>query len=168
MHKLELKYIKYDENMSSGERRALEHTEAYQLLDSMLKKHLSIDSYEILRNENGKPYIEKEGVHFSLAHTDGLVVCAISDSQIGVDCERILTKSNEEIQKFAKRFFVENEIILLENSKCPSLDFYKIWTGKEATIKKLGGNMSYIKKIDTTKENILFSLEKDYIISINI
>lgn len=168
MYKLELKYIKYDENSSPRERRELEHDTAYELLFHMLYEHFGINNPPILKNENGKPYIETEDVHFSLSHTNGLTACVVADSPVGVDCERLVTKSDKEIEKFANRFFVENEINMLKNSGFSSLDFFKIWTAKEATLKRLGTNMSDLKKIDTTKENIIFSFEKDYIISINI
>ena len=168
MYKLKLKYIEYDEKLSPKERRTLEHNIAYSLLDDMLKEHLGPISFTVLKNENGKPYVNLEGVHFSLSHTNGLAVCAIADKPIGIDCEQIVAKSKEDIQKFAKRFFVENEICFLENGGFSPFDFFKVWTGKEATIKKRGSNMSEIKKIDTTKESLIFSYEKEYIICINV
>jgi len=168
MHVLELKYIEYDENLSPKERRALEHDTAYELLKCMLARHFGITSATILKNENGKPYVENEGVHFSLSHTHGLAVCVIADTPVGVDCEKLVTKSDTDIEKFAKRFFVENEINFLEKGGYSSFDFFKLWTGKEATVKKRGSNMSDLKNIDVTKENLLVSSENGYIISINI
>ena len=168
MHKLGIKYIKYDENMSSKEHRELEHTVTYSLLKDMLMEHFGIDNPTILKTENGKPYIDTEGVHFSISHTCGLAACVVADTPVGVDCEVVATKAPYEIQKFAKRFFVENEISLLEKGGFSSLDFFKIWTGKEAVIKKLGSNMSDLKIIDTTKENLIYSYKKEYIICINV
>lgn len=168
MHKLSIKYINYDENMSSKERRNLEHNVAYSLLKAMLMEHFGIDNPTILKTENGKPYVGTEGVHFSIAHTCGLAACVVSDTPVGVDCEVMATKAPEEIQKFAKRFFVENEISLLDKGGFSTLDFFKIWTGKEAVIKRLGSNMSDIKNIDTTKESLIYSYEKEYIICINV
>ncbi len=168
MHEIELRYIEYDENMSPKERHNLEHCSAYDLLTNMLKKYFEIVNPTILKTENGKPYIENSNVHFSISHTNGLVACVVSDMPIGVDAEKLLTKSTEEIQKFAKRFFVENEFNLLKKGNFSSTEFFKIWTGKEATIKKHGSTMSEIKKIDITKENLIFLEENGYIISINI
>ncbi len=168
MYELKLKYIEYDENLSPKQKKQLEHDTAYKLLFDMLYEIFSISSPNILKNKNGKPYLESEGVHFSLSHTKGLAACVVADVPVGVDCERIVPKSDREIQKFANRFFVENEITLLKNGGFSPLDFFRIWTAKEATIKKLGTNMSDVKKIDTTTEKIIVSLENDYIISINI
>ena len=134
----------------------------------MLFRHFGIENPSILKNENGKPYIENDGVHFSLSHTHGLAVCVVADTPVGVDCEKIAPRSDTDIQKFANRYFVENEIKLLKNSGNTPLGFYKIWTGKEAVIKKRGSNMSDIKKIDVTQENLQIFLENGYIISINI
>ena len=168
MYKLELEYIKYDENMTSLQRRDLEHRVAYDLLFRLLSSTFGISKPNILKNENGKPYLENDGVHFSISHTKGLAVCVVADTPVGVDCEKLTSRTPEEIKKFANRFFVKNEIDLLEAGGYSPLDFYKVWTAKEATIKKHGSNMSQVKKIDTTQENILVSLENDYIISINI
>ena len=168
MYKLELKYIEYDENLSLKERRLLEHNIAYSLLDTMLSEHFDISSPTICRNENGKPYINKQGVHFSLSHTNGLAVCAVADTPIGVDCEKIVERGLDDKKRFASRYFTENEIEFLKNSQYSDLDFFKAWTGKEAVIKKLGGNMSLVKKIDITQENLLFSYENGYIICINV
>lgn len=168
MFRLELKYIEYDENLSSRGRRELEHAVAYSLLNDMLFRHFGIANPSILKNENGKPYIENGGVHFSLSHTAGLVVCVVADTPVGVDCERIDAKSEADMQKFANRYFVENEINMLKDGGYSPLDFYKIWTGKEAVIKKRGSNMSDIKKIDVTQEKLQIFSENGYIISINI
>jgi len=168
VHQLELKYIEYDENTTPREQHLLEHSVAYSLIETMLEKYFGIISPTILKTENGKPYIEKSGVHFSISHTRGLAVCVVADTPVGVDCELIKDKSAANIEKFAKRFFVENEFLLLEKGGFSSIDFYKVWTAKEATIKKRGSNMSDLKNIDVTKENLLVSSENGYIISINI
>ena len=168
MHILELKYIEYDENMSPCEKREHEHNVAYALLEDMLRRYFDITKPTILKNENGKPYVENEGVHFSISHTSGLASCVVADTPVGVDCEKIAAKSDVDIQKFANRFFVENEVELLKEGGFNSTDFYRLWTGKEAVIKKRGSNMSDLKNIDVTQENLLVSLENGYIISINI
>ena len=55
---------------------------------------------------------------------------------------------------------------MIKKSDNKLIDFFKIWTTKEAYIKKHGLNGSYVKKIDSTKEKPIFKLEGDYIISI--
>lgn len=39
----------------------------------------------------GKPWLRDfPGIHFSLSHTDGLVMCAVADHSVGCDVERIV------------------------------------------------------------------------------
>lgn len=168
MVEIGVEYINYDEKMSPRDRRSHEHNVAYGLLFNMLKKHFGIEQPTILKTENGKPYIELDGVHFSISHTKGLCACAVANTPVGIDCEYVKGRDKEDMLRFAKRYFTENEIALLEKGGyCPT-DFYKIWTAKESCIKKRGTNMGDVKKIDITKENIQFFCENGYIISINI
>ena len=168
MHKIQLKYINYDGNSSKKDIHNKEHSVAYSILKVMLKEHFGIENPVFLKTENGKPYIDCEGVHFSIAHTHGLVCVLVGDSPLGVDCELMRERGECEIKRFAKRFFTENELKLLSRENYSQRAFYKIWTSKEATIKKIGGNMSYVKKIDTTMENVEFLEENNYIVCINI
>ena len=168
MHKFKVKYIEYDENMSKRDLRCLEHESAYCLLREMLREEWGITAPVILKTENGKPYVENDGVYFSVTHTPGLVACAIADCEVGIDCEYVKERSSEEMKKFASRFFTRNEIDFLAQEGYSPLSFYKVWTGKEATLKKLGTTMKDIKNIDVTRENIVYYTENGYIISINI
>ncbi|MBO5287378.1 MAG: 4'-phosphopantetheinyl transferase superfamily protein [Clostridia bacterium] len=167
MYKIEYKLIDYSGETDLKAKRMIEHNTAHALLNKMLLD-FNISSPVFLKNENGKPYIEGEDVHFSISHTEGLALCVVADSPVGVDAELITGRDREYIEKFANRYFVENEIKMLAESDFCEVVFLQIWTGKEATIKKHGYNMSYVKKIDVTKENIRFFNENGYIISINV
>ena len=166
MHNFSFEYIKYDENMSPKGIRAFEHEKAYDLLKRMLKEHFGIENEPILKTKNGKPYINRKDVHFSLSHTHGMVACAIATLPIGIDCE--IVKSSKKFESLANRFFTENEIQYLKSKDFSPMDFYKIWTGKEATITKLGTTLGDVKNIDVTKEKICYYVENEYIIAINI
>ena len=168
MLELSLKYINYDENMSSCQRRKKEHDEAYALLFNMLKKHFGLINPQILKSENGKPYVLDHGVYFSISHTSGLVAVAVANVPVGVDCELLSERSADEIKRFASRFFTQGELEHLCAHGFDTLEFFKLWTGKEAVIKKRGSNMSDLKKIDVRAENIEFFIENGYIISTNI
>ncbi|MBQ7761089.1 MAG: 4'-phosphopantetheinyl transferase superfamily protein [Clostridia bacterium] len=168
MLKVEYKKINYDGLKLARERKLLEHNSAYELLNKMLGEHFNIYNPEILKTHNGKPYINVPNVHFSISHTNELVVCAISNHPVGIDAERLTRRTDVRIDSFAKRYFTENERKLLESASDKRMAFYKIWCGKEATIKKLGGTISYLKKIDTTMENFQYIYMDDYIICIKI
>ncbi len=90
---------------------------------------------EIHIGENGKPYID--GLHFNISHSGEYVVCAFADSEVGVDIEKI----REYRKRVAEKFHPE-EIAAIENSEDKDLEFFKIWTMKEAYLKCLGTGIS--------------------------
>ena len=63
------------------------------LLSDMLAE-LGIDTegeLAIVEEPGGKPRLRDfPDVHFSMSHTDGLVMCAVSDRPVGCDVERIV------------------------------------------------------------------------------
>ena len=87
--------------------------------------------------EGGKPYLINEpNVHFSLSHSAGWAVCALSDHPVGVDIERCEPGRRD----VASRFFHKDEVRYL-NSLLPSMRddaFYKLWTLKESFVKSTG------------------------------
>ena len=87
--------------------------------------------------EGGKPYLINEpNVHFSLSHSAGWAVCALSDHPVGVDIERCEPGRRD----VASRFFHKDEVRYL-NSLLPSMRddaFYKLWTLKESVVKSTG------------------------------
>lgn len=169
MYKIEYKFIDYGGSTDKAQMHKIEHDAAYALLYKMLEGYHGITNPAFDRNENGKPFLVGYDVHFSISHTEGLVTCAISDKPIGVDAEKISGKRDfDSIFKFASRFFTDNEINHLCALGYPEEEFIKIWTAKESYIKRIGGNMSCVKKIDTLTLKFDFIKEKSYIICINV
>lgn len=100
-----------------------------------LKKLLNTDC-EIKRTENGKPYIE--GAEFSITHTGGTALIAISDKPVGIDAEMIKELNYSSIlQRFTLREQAEID--------CTAA-FLKNWVVKEAYIKKLGETLAHCLK----------------------
>lgn len=165
MLKIEYKFVHYEKNLSAKAKGEALHNEAYLLLDKMLGD-VSITSYEIKKTEFGKPYIENNPVYFSIAHTDGLVCCAVSTSECGIDCEKIAPR--DKIKEMSERYFTENEIKVIEKSGYSYEEFLRIWTCKEAIGKRLGCGLIKAKNIDSTKENCSTIIENGYIITVNI
>ena len=59
--------------------------------------------------ETGKPYFAgRPDIHFSLSHTKGAVMCAISGSEVGCDIERIDRRMD--LESVAARILTEKEI----------------------------------------------------------
>lgn len=87
-------------------------------------------------SERGKPYIN--GVHFNLAHSGSAAICAVADTDIGIDIE----KTSRTSETVAKRAFCENEL---------KYDFAYIWTRKEAAVKADGGGIAVgLRELDVT------------------
>ena len=99
------------------------------------KERLIID-----KNKYGKPFfVNFPNVHYNVSHTKGLIVCAISDSCVGIDIERIKPFN----KRIVERFFSENEREYIFASKENQDErFAEIWTKKESYIKWLGKGMA--------------------------
>lgn len=161
--KIEYRFVNCDKSSSNLQKTIFLHNCAYTLLYEMLKD-IGISSYKIKKTELGKPYIEGCDVHFSIAHTEGLVCCVIADKECGIDCEKIVKKQNA--VSFCKRFFVGGEIEKMEKCGYDDTELLKIWTCKEAYGKKNGQGVALSLSFDTTKENFNTIIEGGYIITV--
>ncbi len=126
-------------------------------LKKVLKKyHIE---YDIFYNEYGKPYLKNNELYFNISHSKEYIVIAVSDKEIGVDIEHLTFN-----EKTADRICTKEERKKVKTD----LDFTKIWTKKEAYIKKIGMGLEYgMKNVDTTKiDNIDIYKKDDYIIAI--
>ena len=124
--------------------------------------------------ETGKPYFAgRPDIHFSLSHTKGAVMCAISGSEVGCDIERIDRRMD--LESVAARILTEEELsacrvepsdnqpavndIVTDINKdqqdgqvnriqpLPGIDpkeFFRIWTRKEAYSKYTGLGLKQI------------------------
>ena len=91
--------------------------------------------------EGGKPFLPAQPeIYFSLSHSSGWAVCALSDRAVGVDIERREPGRRD----VAQRFFHQDEIAYL-NSLPPRLredTFYSLWVLKEAFVKATGSGLN--------------------------
>lgn len=94
------------------------------LIKHVLEKFYDIKNLEIVI-KNKKPCLKDGSVHFSLSHSENIVLCAFSSSPIGADVEFM---KDRDIKKLLQRY----------NLTCETEDkevFYKFWTEYEAAIK---------------------------------
>ena len=113
----------------SDEEKLKAHCLSYLLVDKFLEEVYGIKSREIVF-EDGKPILIDGGKHFSISHSENLIAIAFSDSNCGVDIEKIKLR---EFKKIAERMKFEAETLG---------EFYEEWTKYEATY-KLGKNIEY-------------------------
>lgn len=104
--------------------------------------------WRFIRGEYGKPFVAPEAgmppLRFSLAHTAGLAVVAVScGADVGVDVER--TDRPVRALELIRRFFSPEEVAELEGLSPGELRdrFFRHWTLKEAYIKALGRGLSH-------------------------
>jgi 4'-phosphopantetheinyl transferase len=91
--------------------------------------------------EKGKPHIGNlENVHFNISHSGHYVVCAVTETEIGIDVERV-RKVNLRI---ADRFFSEAEIQdLMQRCEKERMQYFiTLWTIKESYLKAIGRGLT--------------------------
>ena len=126
-----------------------------------IKKSLFLFSgkndFLIKRTKNGKPYTD-ENIYFSLSHTDGLTVCAVSDGEIGTDAEKIRPVKNKE--KILLRFTGEKAQMLTDE------DFLKKWTAFESRVKYFGEKLTVCPNAKKEQIKVQTISIGEYIVSI--
>ncbi len=98
-----------------------------------ISEHCGVSPESIIftLNEKGKPYAADLNVFFNVSHSGDMVVCAVSDNEIGIDIEKIRPINLKAAEKFA----CSNEIEYMEQTQN---GFFEIWTLKEAYFKCIG------------------------------
>lgn len=132
--------------------------ESAKLRDYVLKEFFGVEG-KIVKNENGKPYIEGSPYHFNITHSHEMVMLAVSDKPIGIDVERI---EERDYKKFSKRFFSEEE----QSRVNGLLSFYVLWTKKESFVKYLGGSVADVCETEFT-DKIRFKGEEQSVFSVS-
>ena len=122
----------------------------------------SIENVEILRSETGKPYIKDNAVFISISHSGSFVAVAVNDTPIGIDIEIIKEKDLKLIDKI----FSHDDLSIIKQSENKLLDFYKIWTAKEAYFKFSEKSYKEIKETPYTVLSPVHYCENGIIISI--
>lgn len=152
------------------EEHRLKFIAARATLRKILSHYLSIDPNAISFTENkyGKPglkdEINKSSIFFNISHSHNMALFAISNEEnIGIDIEAVNRKID--FDEISKRFFSdrENEHIQALPISQKSIDFYKIWTAKEAFIKAIGQGLSFpLKEFEISLNNNTISLASIY------
>ncbi len=97
-------------------------------------------------------------IYFNISHTKGMVVCAVSEREIGVDVEYVREAKESLIRRICSK--EEREYIWgkeeTENVGLNDIDlrFTRIWTLKESYVKAIGKGLAFSMK------EISFSLKE--------
>ncbi len=113
---------------------------AYLLLKKGLREAYGITENPVFEyGEHGKPSIVGHPeIHFNLSHCKEAVVCAVSDSPVGVDVESI-REYHESLVRYTMN---DDEVRQIESSEHPDVTFIRLWTMKEAVLKLIGTGIS--------------------------
>jgi len=96
---------------------------------------------KIKREESGRPAFETYTGDLSLSHSASLCVAALTESgRVSVDIEKI--DESRHTKDVAARFFSEKEKELVANASEPTVEFFRIWTKREAAAKCKGQNLA--------------------------
>lgn len=133
------------------------------LAEVLLNKALKcfdINKYELVYNENNKPYIKDANIYFNISHSGDYVVVIAADTEVGIDIQKI----NGLKLNVAQKCFHENEYKNIINEKDISKQtdlFYEYWTKKEAYTKALGKGLAIpLNSFDVTSKDFDYHLEE--------
>jgi len=125
--------------------KKLEFAAGRILMKTMLGMYLHISPPLIRFNKNpyGKPYLRyfNTDLFFNISHSKGVVMCAVSHREIGVDIEG----ADEERYNVMPHVFNRQEIDWVDSKSNPRAKrnaFYTLWTCKEAAMKAVGKGFS--------------------------
>lgn len=118
---------------------------AHGALRAILSRHTGVAAGRLrfARGEHGKPQLRDGGPHFSLSHSGGVVLVAVSaDRPVGVDVE--LVRSIPQAGALARRFFSPEDARALGGRPSSGRDrrFMRSWTAMEAVLKAEGTGLA--------------------------
>lgn len=144
-----LYFMEY-EPMGKIEDREMEHMLGRKLLAYGLMQEYGKE-YKVEQVQGGKPYLlEAPYISFNISHTRGMVVCGISEKEIGVDVEYIREAKESLIRRVCSK---EEQEYIWGEGNIP-LRFTRIWTLKESYVKAIGKGLAFSLK------EISFSLKE--------
>lgn len=140
--------LRYNSGQPKAQDASIQRALSLKLLDYAMKRETGAPAGRRAHTEKGKPYIRNCPVKFNISHTEGMVAVAVGKGEIGADVEKI----GEFSQRLARRVLTEKEYTRVTSSENPAVEFYLLWTFKEAFVKFIGSGLSYPLKKATLDE----------------
>lgn len=139
------------------------------LAKALLQQHFGMEHIALESAPNGRPFVPGDEVFLSIGHCEDLVVCAVSQTPVGIDIERIRPFD----LRAAELICVPQELEYVQNGKALNKDdptqlqrFFEIWTAKEAWFKQQGTGITDFHKVNTlTLQRQQFRMQ-DYLVQI--
>ncbi|MGX9808914.1 4'-phosphopantetheinyl transferase family protein (plasmid) [Exiguobacterium acetylicum] len=106
------------------------------------KFNLAVEDIKFIKNRFSKPLLlGYENIHFNLSHCGHWIVCAVSDSPIGIDIEKIESGDNRFIEEVLH--YKEIEYLTRFEGNEKNTKYYTLWCLKEAYGKYMGVGLNY-------------------------
>ncbi len=135
-------YIRETSPEKRKENRKTEHELGLRLLEEGLLLEYG-RSWDIAVEEGGKPYLlGAERVHFNISHSRGIVICGISNREIGVDVERIRPYKESVVRRVCSETECRYVMETTDESE-RARRFCRLWTLKESYIKAIGKGLAF-------------------------
>ncbi|RKD31338.1 4'-phosphopantetheinyl transferase family protein [Lacrimispora algidixylanolytica] len=138
-------------------------------LSKLLK--LPPQKFRLTTTKNGKPFvIDYPNAYFNVSHSKNAILCSISNTgNVGVDIEQI-SKMSEDLIPYISHPKEMNYLSSL-HQEIQNYAFYKIWTRKEAFVKRNGlGICQDLTSINTLVNGDIYQYftwkEENYLCSI--
>lgn len=112
--------------------------------------HCSPKEFNFELCKNGKPYVSNvSNIFFNISHTRNAILCSVSDTaKIGVDIEKIDNHVPKQMDKICH--IEELQYLNSLSISDRKIEYCKIWTRKEAFVKRDGGGIGQnLTKINT-------------------
>ena len=112
---------------------------AYLMLCDVLSSSCGISEQpEFAYGLSGKPFLKDHpDIHFNLSHCPRAVACIVADHPAGIDVESIQFDG-----EVARKVLSDAELHQVLTSPAPEVEFTKLWTKKEALLKKRGTGLA--------------------------
>lgn len=133
--------------------------DAHALIERAAEELCGVREPKILRTEAGKPYFADLPLRFSLSHSGGEAIIAVSDREIGADIQKMRPVD----LRLAERFFTarEKEYVGEDVSR-----FYEVWTKKEAYGKWQGSGLAAVLHVDILEKTFYTETDGAYAIAV--
>ncbi|MBQ8440701.1 MAG: 4'-phosphopantetheinyl transferase superfamily protein [Clostridia bacterium] len=104
----------------------------------------------LLYTQHGRPCFTDSSIDFSITHTGEMIFCAVSKNsgRVGLDAEDLSRVAGGKISALSARWFGEEELKVFSENASPR-EFLRLWTRKEAYVKRTGEGLRQMRQIDT-------------------
>ena len=132
------------------------------LVDKLLNE-CGIKNATLENDSNGRPFLKENNLFISISHSEKAVVCAISETPVGIDIEKQKPVKSSLIDYVCTN---EEKAYINEDDALSQRRFFEIWTAKEAYFKKNGGGLKNMLSVNILPIDRQIYTVEDYIITI--